>query len=66
MPTTKTTALLPDVPPSAELRMRLAHTLTEAGLLKTLLQLALRREREAERLGRVAKMLEAEATTHAE
>jgi hypothetical protein len=41
------------VPPSAEVRKRLAVLATEVGLLRSLLRLAVRREREAERLARL-------------
>jgi hypothetical protein len=51
-------ALLPEViPPTAELRMRLAQLLTEADLVKAMIRLSVRREREAARLARVADML---------
>jgi hypothetical protein len=43
------------IPPSDAVRKRLAVILTEAGLLRSLLRLAVRREREAERLARVCR-----------
>jgi hypothetical protein len=53
---TKPTALTVDpIPPSAEVRKRLAVVTTEAGLLRSLLRLAQRHEREAERLARVCR-----------
>jgi hypothetical protein len=57
-----TTVFAVDIPPSSVVRDRLAVVATEAALLRKLLPLALRREREAERLARM-KLL-GEASTH--
>jgi hypothetical protein len=46
---------LDPIPPSAAVRKWLAVVTTEAGLLRSLLQLAQRHEREAERLARVCR-----------
>ncbi len=47
--------ILPDVPSSESVRLRLATVVTEAGLLRAQLRVSRRLERERERLRRLAE-----------
>lgn len=51
------TPLLDAVPSSDEVRYRLAVAMTEVDLLRSLLRLAVRREREADRLAHVGRQI---------
>jgi hypothetical protein len=49
------TQIADEIPPSDVIRKRLAQVVTEAGLLRSLLRLASRREREAARLAKLCE-----------